>query len=62
MAVAPGYAGTPMVKGMNQKALETILRDVPIGRLIQPEEVASLLFFCLLIHKHGTAPTCTFVG
>jgi 3-oxoacyl-[acyl-carrier protein] reductase len=43
VAVAPGYVGTAMVKGMNQKALETILSQVPIGRLIEPEEVAQLV-------------------
>jgi 3-oxoacyl-[acyl-carrier protein] reductase len=43
VAVAPGYVGTPMVKGMNQKALDGILTQVPIGRLIEPEEVASLV-------------------
>ena len=43
VAVAPGYVGTPMVKGMNQKALEGILSQVPIGRLVEPEEVASLV-------------------
>jgi 3-oxoacyl-[acyl-carrier protein] reductase len=32
-----------MVKGMNQKALEKILQDVPIGRLVEPEEVASFV-------------------
>ncbi len=42
-AVAPGYVGTPMVKGMNQAALTRILSDIPIGRLIEPEEVASLV-------------------
>ena len=42
-AVAPGYVGTPMVKGMDQKALEKIISDVPIGRLIEPSEVASLV-------------------
>jgi 3-oxoacyl-[acyl-carrier protein] reductase len=40
VAVAPGYVGTAMVKGMNQKALEKIVAQVPIGRLIEPEEVA----------------------
>jgi 3-oxoacyl-[acyl-carrier protein] reductase len=40
VAVAPGYVGTAMVKGMNQKALEFITGQVPIGRLIEPEEVA----------------------
>jgi 3-oxoacyl-[acyl-carrier protein] reductase len=43
VAVAPGYVGTPMVKGMDQKALGRILEQVPIGRLVEPEEVASLI-------------------
>jgi 3-oxoacyl-[acyl-carrier protein] reductase len=43
VAVAPGYVGTAMVKGMNQKALETIVSQVPIGRLVEPEEVAMLV-------------------
>ena len=43
MAIAPGYVGTELVKGMNQKALGRILENVPIGRLIEPEEVASLI-------------------
>ena len=43
VAVAPGYVGTAMVRGMNQQALDKILGDVPIGRLIEPEEVASLV-------------------
>jgi 3-oxoacyl-[acyl-carrier protein] reductase len=43
VAVAPGYVGTAMVKGMNQKALDTILEQVPIGRLVEPEEVAALV-------------------
>ena len=43
VAVAPGYVGTAMVKGMDQKALEKIISDVPINRLIEPAEVASLV-------------------
>lgn len=43
VAVAPGYVGTAMVKGMNQKALDRILENVPINRLVEPEEVASLI-------------------
>lgn len=43
VAVAPGYVGTAMTKGMNQKALEKILQEVPINRLVEPEEVASLI-------------------
>ncbi|HAJ25911.1 MAG TPA: short chain dehydrogenase [Syntrophus sp. (in: bacteria)] len=43
VAVAHGYVGTAMVKKMDQNALDKILSDVPIGRLIEPEEVASLV-------------------
>ena len=43
VAVAPGYVATPMVAGMNQKALEKILTEVPIGRLVEMAEVASLI-------------------
>jgi 3-oxoacyl-[acyl-carrier protein] reductase len=44
LAVAPGYVGTPMVKqAMNQKALDKVLSQIPIGRLVEPEEVASFV-------------------
>lgn len=43
LAVAPGYVGTPMVRSMSQTALNRILEQVPIGRLIEPEEVASFV-------------------
>jgi 3-oxoacyl-[acyl-carrier protein] reductase len=43
VAIAPGYVATPMVKGMNQQVLEKILEEVPIGRLVEPAEVASLI-------------------
>jgi 3-oxoacyl-[acyl-carrier protein] reductase len=43
VAIAPGYVGTPMVKGMDPKVLGKILGQVPIARLIEPEEVASLI-------------------
>jgi len=42
VAIAPGYVATPILKGMNQTALDKILKDVPIRRLIEPEEVAAL--------------------
>jgi 3-oxoacyl-[acyl-carrier protein] reductase len=43
VAVAPGYVGTPMVKKINPTVLGKILEQVPIGRLVEPEEVASLV-------------------
>lgn len=42
VAIAPGYVATPILQGMNQTALDKILKDVPIRRLIEPEEVAAL--------------------
>lgn len=40
-AVAPGFIGTPMVKrDMKQEALEKLLKNVPVGRLGEPDEVA----------------------
>ena len=43
VAIAPGYVATPILEGMNQQALAKILDNVPIGRLIDPGEVASLI-------------------
>ncbi|HKJ64207.1 MAG TPA: SDR family NAD(P)-dependent oxidoreductase [Desulfopila sp.] len=43
MAVAPGYVGTPMVKNMDESIVDRILEQVPIGRLVEPEEVVSLV-------------------
>ena len=43
VAVAPGYVDTPILKGMNQKALDKIIGEVPIGRLVSPRELASLV-------------------
>lgn len=43
MAVAPGGVNTQMVKSMDAKILEKIVEQVPIGRLIEPAEVASLV-------------------
>ncbi len=43
VAVAPGYVATHMVTSMDQHALEHILQDVPIGRLIEPAEIAQLV-------------------
>ncbi|MFP4484455.1 MAG: SDR family NAD(P)-dependent oxidoreductase [Spirochaetaceae bacterium] len=43
VSIAPGYVGTPMVRGMDQKALEKILSAVHLGRLIEPEEIADTI-------------------
>jgi 3-oxoacyl-[acyl-carrier protein] reductase len=45
VSIAPGYVGTPMVKGMNQEALAGILKGVHINRLIEPSEIADIIMF-----------------
>lgn len=59
VAVAPGYVGTEMVRNMNQKALDKILADVPIGRLIEPDEVAALV--CDIYRNEALAGETFFI-
>jgi 3-oxoacyl-[acyl-carrier protein] reductase len=47
IAIAPGYAATPMLTGMNQEALKAILANVHLGRLVEPSEVARLIGHCV---------------
>lgn len=58
-AVAPGYVGTDMVKNMNQKALDRIVAEVPIGRLIEPLEVATLV--CDIYKNEALAAETFFI-
>jgi len=56
VSIAPGYVGTPMVKGMDQAALSKILSGVHIGRLIDPEEIAATIKFA--IENDSVDATC----
>jgi 3-oxoacyl-[acyl-carrier protein] reductase len=47
IGIAPGFIATSILKGMNQDALAEILKDVHLGRLIEPEEIAKLVIFCI---------------
>jgi 3-oxoacyl-[acyl-carrier protein] reductase len=38
-AVAPGMIETPMTQGMNQKARETLVAAIPVGRIGVPEDI-----------------------
>ena len=38
-AIAPGMVETPMTKGMSQKALDTFVAMIPVGRIGQPEDI-----------------------
>jgi acetoacetyl-CoA reductase len=43
--VSPGYVLTEMVKAMKPEILNSIIEQIPMGRLAQPEEVASLVAY-----------------
>src|SRR6202041_2765105 len=41
--VSPGYIGTDMVKGIRTDVLEKIVSGIPVKRLGEPEEIASIV-------------------
>jgi 3-oxoacyl-[acyl-carrier protein] reductase len=47
IGIAPGYVGTAILKNMDQKVLNAILKEVHLGRLVEPEEVAHLMIHCI---------------
>jgi 3-oxoacyl-[acyl-carrier protein] reductase len=47
VSIAPGYVGTPMVRSMDQKALEKIVSNAHLGRLIEPEEIADTIRYVI---------------
>ena len=44
-AVAPGYVGTDMVKKIDSKILDNIVAQIPVGRLAEPNEIASIVSY-----------------
>lgn len=46
-AVAPGMIDTPMTRGMNPKALEAFVAQIPVGRIGQPDDIWQAVRFCL---------------
>ena len=43
VGIAPGYTGTEGVKAIDPATLNGVLRDVHLGRLIEPEELAATI-------------------
>jgi 3-oxoacyl-[acyl-carrier protein] reductase len=46
-AVAPGMVETPMTQGMNQKARDALVANIPVGRIGQPEDLWLAVRFIL---------------
>ncbi len=46
-AVAPGMIETPMTQGMNQKARDTLVANIPVGRIGLPEDIWVAVKFIL---------------
>lgn len=46
-AVAPGMIETPMTQGMNQKARDQLVANVPVGRIGTPEDIWLAVKFIL---------------
>ncbi|MBN2860047.1 MAG: SDR family oxidoreductase [Sphaerochaetaceae bacterium] len=44
-SVAPGTAATDMVQGFSDKQMASLLKNIPMGRLTQPEEIAAAVEF-----------------
>jgi len=43
--VSPGYVETDMVRAMKPEVLDSIVDQIPMGRLAQPEEIAGLVAY-----------------
>ena len=43
--VAPGFIETDMTSGMPEKVVEKVTKQIPLGRMGQPEEVARVVHF-----------------
>jgi 3-oxoacyl-[acyl-carrier protein] reductase len=46
-AIAPGMIETPMTKGMNQKARDAVVGQIPVGRIGLPEDIWTAVKFAL---------------
>jgi 3-oxoacyl-[acyl-carrier protein] reductase len=45
--IAPGMVETPMTQGMNQKARDALVANIPVGRIGVPDDLWLAAKFCL---------------
>jgi 3-oxoacyl-[acyl-carrier protein] reductase len=54
-AIAPGYVETPMLTSIKPEILDAIISGIPIGRLVQTDEIVSSIRFIIENEAiHGT--------
>lgn len=61
VGIAPGYTETRILQEMNQDALQAILKDVHLGRLIKPQEIADMIAYCA-VNEALNATTIEITG
>ena len=49
--VSPGYIDTPMLGGVNEEVLQSIIAKIPVGRLGRPEEIAHAVAFLAAVES-----------
>lgn len=47
VGIAPGYVETPILLGMKPEVLDSIVKDVSVGRLIKAEEIVNAIAFSI---------------
>lgn len=58
-AICPGYIATEMTGQMDQKVLDKITAEIPVGRMGKPEEIADLVAY-LVSDKAGFITGATY--
>jgi len=54
-AIAPGYVETPILTAIKPEILQSIVREIPLGRLIQKDEIIQTIKFIVQNNAvHGT--------
>ena len=62
-AVAPGVIRTPMLEGLKPEVLAEYEKQIPVGRVGRPEEVAhAILFFASEESSYVTGQTLVIAG
>ncbi|MFO0004584.1 MAG: SDR family oxidoreductase, partial [bacterium] len=58
-AICPGYIATEMTGKMDEKVLNKIIAEIPVGRMGKPEEIADLVAY-LVSEKAGFITGATY--